>query len=157
MTAPLLPSETVRWQGRPGSYPVFVRSDAITLPFGVVFLGVVGWFFVWPAWRDHSTIGIVATTIFGAVALYNVVGRVVVRQLTLRTAEYRWWSTATASARSPSGSRWCWGPPRGSRPKPGQTVGLEQIPNARAVRDPIAAAQTAAPKPDRLAQRTWTS
>jgi hypothetical protein len=49
------------------------------------------------------------------------------------------------------------GPPRGSRPKPGQTVGLEQIPNARAVRDTIAAAQTAAPKPDRLAQRTWTS
>jgi hypothetical protein len=88
MTAPLLPSETVLWRGRPGSYPVFDRSDFVTLPFGVVFLGVLGYFFVWPAWRDHSAFGIVATTIFSAAALYNVVGRLVVRQLTLRSAEY---------------------------------------------------------------------
>jgi hypothetical protein len=156
MTTPPLPSETVRWQGRPGSYPVFVRSDAITLPFGVVFLGVVGWFFVWPAWRDHSTIGIIATTIFGGCALQRGrQGRRAAVDVAHRRVPLVEHGNGLGSITF--GKPLVLGPPRGSRPKPGQTVGLEQIPNARAVRDTIAAAQTAAPKPDRLAQRTWTS
>lgn len=170
MTAPLLPSETVLWRGRPDRYPVFDRSDLIAMPFGVLFACAFGYFFALPGLRSGSKFGIFLTVVFGSVLLYNLVGRLVVRQVTLRSSEYVVTDQRVVVRSKPFGrvreqavhlthveppvlaesadgtgaitfgDSVLSGAPRGSRPTPGKMIELEQIEDAQRVRDVIAAA-----------------
>jgi hypothetical protein len=87
MTTP--PSETVLWQGRPGAFPYFHRSDLVALPFTLAVTAFFVYFFViGPTSRHPGAIGLIFTVMIGVAISYNLVGRSVVRWVALRGSEY---------------------------------------------------------------------
>jgi hypothetical protein len=169
----LLPAESVLWQGKPARYPWFERSDRyLLLPMWGVFAVIAVWLFIAPPAAD-TTLGRLFPVSWSAVLVWVMADKLVMRQRTLRSTEYVVTDQRVVVTTRPFGSRLehsaylsqlepptlaehgnglgsiifgrpsVIGLPRGTRPKPGQTVGLEQIPNAGQVRDTIAAAQAA--------------
>ncbi|HWO64539.1 MAG TPA: hypothetical protein VNO31_31340 [Umezawaea sp.] len=87
MTAPQ-PPEVELWRGKPGRYPVFTRYDLLLVPFQIAFLAFVGYGFIWRSANDGDKTGVVGGTIACVLVLGQGIGRLVLRQLTLRSAEY---------------------------------------------------------------------
>ncbi|MEO6082681.1 MAG: hypothetical protein ABIQ18_06200 [Umezawaea sp.] len=87
MTTP--PSETVLWQGRPGAFPYFHRSDLVMLPFMLAITAFFAYMFIIRSTsRPPGAIGLVFTVVIGVATFYNLVGRSVVRWMALRGSEY---------------------------------------------------------------------
>jgi hypothetical protein len=86
VTAGLEPSEHVQWSGKPVRRPVFESYDLLAIPVTIVAAGIMPWF------SQTTTIPGVVRAIWTwgivAVVAYNVVGRPIVRWLTLRGTTY---------------------------------------------------------------------
>jgi hypothetical protein len=167
MTAPD-PAEAVLWRGKPSRYPVLHRSDVLFVPFSVFFAAFAAYFFVVPGWNRGTAFDRTIAVLLTAIALYQLLGRLVVRQLVLRGTDYVVTdrqvvieSTLFGRKRTRSLRLGETGPPvlkaaedgTGSISfgdggfveavfaRPGQVPELEQVTDARQVRDLIAEAQ----------------
>jgi hypothetical protein len=86
VTAELEPSERVLWTGKPVRPPLFEPFDLVVAPVTILTAGVL-------LWLSQATVsaGVIHTIWSWAVivfAAYNVVGRPIVRWLTLRGTSY---------------------------------------------------------------------
>lgn len=88
MTIPTPPTETVLWEGRPAAFPFFHRFDVISLLNALVVGGLFVYFFVIRSTVPFEGVDMIFPVAFGALILYNLIGRSFVRWLALRGSEY---------------------------------------------------------------------
>ena len=81
-------SEHVLWSGSPARYPVFDRQDAVLIPFSIFWFGFAIFWETTAVKSGAPFVFDVWGVPFLVIGLYMSIGRLVVRQIMLRSAVY---------------------------------------------------------------------
>ncbi|GAA4020853.1 hypothetical protein GCM10022247_51200 [Allokutzneria multivorans] len=84
----LLPDERQLWSGKPVRYPVFTASDIVMVPFSLLWCGFAIFWLSSAVRAGAPPMFPVVGSVFVAVGVYFVAGRLVVRWSTLRSTVY---------------------------------------------------------------------
>jgi hypothetical protein len=84
----LQPGERVLWTGKPKRFPFFRPEDKIFVPASLVWCAVLGWAVSRNLTDDASPVVLAVFGLFAVLGLWVLFGRLILRRLALKGAEY---------------------------------------------------------------------